>query len=115
MTEKKTSVRGKKSNSKSSSTQSRTVKSKQAAVTKTTARKQAPVETKSNPIKVTQQATTNAAKASTPMKPQISAEELMIMIAEQAYYRAEKRGFNGGDPVADWLEAEQEIKSLFAA
>jgi len=30
-------------------------------------------------------------------------------IAEAAYFRAEKRGFEGGDPVADWVDAEQEI------
>lgn len=34
------------------------------------------------------------------------------MIAIAAYYRAERRGFDGGDPVEDWLEAEQEIDSL---
>ncbi|MGA8146797.1 MAG: DUF2934 domain-containing protein [Gallionellaceae bacterium] len=31
------------------------------------------------------------------------------MIAVAAYYRAEHRGFDGGDPVADWLAAEAEI------
>lgn len=31
------------------------------------------------------------------------------MIAEAAYYRAERRGFGAGDPVADWLAAEDEI------
>jgi hypothetical protein len=31
------------------------------------------------------------------------------MIAVAAYYRAEHRGFDGGDPVADWLDAEAEI------
>ncbi len=34
------------------------------------------------------------------------------MIAEAAYYRAERRGFDGGDPVADWLEAEAEIDPI---
>lgn len=34
------------------------------------------------------------------------------MIAEAAYYRAECRGFQGGDPVADWLEAEVEIEAM---
>lgn len=34
------------------------------------------------------------------------------MIAEAAYYLAERRGFDGGDPVADWLEAEAEIDAL---
>jgi len=31
------------------------------------------------------------------------------MIAEAAYYLAEKRGFVGGDMAADWLQAEAEI------
>jgi Protein of unknown function (DUF2934) len=31
------------------------------------------------------------------------------MIAEAAYFRAERRRFQGGDPVDDWLSAEAEI------
>jgi hypothetical protein len=31
------------------------------------------------------------------------------MIAEAAYFRAERRGFNGGDPALDWYEAESEV------
>ena len=31
------------------------------------------------------------------------------MIAEAAYFRAERRGFQGGCPIQDWLEAEREI------
>lgn len=31
------------------------------------------------------------------------------MIAEAAYYRAEKRGFAVGDPQAGWVEAEAEL------
>jgi len=31
------------------------------------------------------------------------------MIAEAAYYRAEKRGFSGGEEFHDWLEAEAEV------
>ncbi len=40
----------------------------------------------------------------------ITAEERHQLIAEAAYIRAEKRGFQGGDPVVDWLEAEQEVE-----
>lgn len=36
------------------------------------------------------------------------------MIAEAAYYRAEHRGFQGGDPQQDWLEAEAEINRLLS-
>ena len=31
------------------------------------------------------------------------------MIAQAAYYRAERRGFGDSVPLADWLEAETEI------
>lgn len=40
----------------------------------------------------------------------ISSEERHRLIAEAAYYRAERRGFANGDPVADWLAAEAEIE-----
>jgi hypothetical protein len=38
-----------------------------------------------------------------------SAEQRQHMIAETAYYYAEQRGFQGGDPSQDWLQAEAEI------
>jgi hypothetical protein len=41
--------------------------------------------------------------------PTISDEQRRQMIAEAAYFRAERRGFNGGDPLLDWVEAEAEI------
>lgn len=34
------------------------------------------------------------------------------MIAEAAYYRAAARGFQGGDPLDDWLAAEAEITDM---
>ena len=39
----------------------------------------------------------------------ISAADRQKMIAEAAYYRAEKRGFQAGDPIEDWLAAENEV------
>jgi cell division septum initiation protein DivIVA len=45
----------------------------------------------------------------------VTAEERQRMIAEAAYFRAERRGFVGGDPVQDWLEAEAEIDRMLAA
>jgi hypothetical protein len=38
-----------------------------------------------------------------------TAEERYRMIAEAAYFRAEKRGFLGGNVAEDWLQAEAEI------
>ncbi len=37
------------------------------------------------------------------------AAERERMIAEAAYFRAERRGFSGGDSVTDWLAAEKEV------
>lgn len=37
------------------------------------------------------------------------------MIAEAAYFRAEKRGFAGGNPVEDWFSAEVEIEESLKA
>ena len=39
----------------------------------------------------------------------ISQEQREHMIAEAAYYIAEHRQFQGGDPIRDWLQAEDEI------
>jgi hypothetical protein len=36
-------------------------------------------------------------------------DERRQRIAEAAYFRAERRGFAGGDPVADWIDAEHEV------
>ncbi|MBK6632083.1 MAG: DUF2934 domain-containing protein [Betaproteobacteria bacterium] len=43
-----------------------------------------------------------------PVKP----EERMRLIAEAAYYKAEKRYFTGGGELDDWIEAEAEIDTL---
>lgn len=37
------------------------------------------------------------------------------MIAEAAYYLAEKRGFGFGREVEDWLLAEKQIDAQFSA
>ena len=39
-------------------------------------------------------------------------EDRSRMISDAAYYRALGRGFDGGDPVEDWLLAEKEIDSI---
>jgi ABC-type transporter Mla subunit MlaD len=41
-----------------------------------------------------------------------SPQQRQTMIAEAAYFRAEHRGFQGGDAVQDWLEAEVEIDRM---
>jgi flagellar biosynthesis/type III secretory pathway chaperone len=39
----------------------------------------------------------------------VTEDQRQQMIAEAAYFLAERRGFNGGDSVADWIEAEAEV------
>lgn len=57
---------------------------------------------------------TRAVKARTPaetttvMRP--TPEELQRWIAEAAYYRAERRGFQPGGEIDDWLAAEAETR-----
>lgn len=48
-------------------------------------------------------------KGGVPAAPDVDPELRHRMIAEAAYFMAERRGFSGGDPVQDWLEAEAEI------
>lgn len=45
----------------------------------------------------------------------ITPEVRLGMIAEAAYYRAERRGFQGGSPELDWLEAEAEVDQILSA
>jgi Protein of unknown function (DUF2934) len=46
--------------------------------------------------------------------PVLSAEQRRSLIAERAYLRAEGRGFEGGDPIIDWLESEREVDALLS-
>ena len=39
--------------------------------------------------------------------------EFQEMVAANAYFRAEKRGFEPGHEMDDWLEAKREIKSIY--
>ena len=39
-------------------------------------------------------------------------QERQAMIAKLAYGYAEGRGFQGGDPAADWIQAEREVESI---
>ncbi len=42
----------------------------------------------------------------------VSWEERRQMIATAAYFRAERRGFQGGDPAEDWFAAEVEVDRM---
>jgi len=49
------------------------------------------------------------------MGSQVTAEQRRRMIAEAAYFRAQRRGFQDGDPIDDWLAAEAEVEHALAA
>ena len=57
--------------------------------------------------------TTDTLKA--PKSCPVTPEERWRMIAEAAYYRAENRGFVGGDMADDWMQAAAEIDNMLQA
>ncbi|HEX7112621.1 MAG TPA: DUF2934 domain-containing protein [Mizugakiibacter sp.] len=42
----------------------------------------------------------------------MDAETRRAMVAQAAYFRAERRGFAPGHELDDWLEAEREVASM---
>ena len=42
----------------------------------------------------------------------ITPDERLLMIAEAAYYRAERRGFDSQGQWQDWFEAEQQVEKI---
>ncbi len=59
----------------------------------------------------TRRKTATTAKSAKPRQA-ITPEERQRLIAQAAYLRAESRGFTGGSPEQDWLEAEIEIDAM---
>jgi hypothetical protein len=45
---------------------------------------------------------------------QLTPEERHRVVAEAAYFIAERRGFAGGSPIDDWLQAEADIDRMLA-
>jgi hypothetical protein len=43
------------------------------------------------------------------LRAEVSPEQLRALIAEEAYYRAQRRGFAPGYELKDWLEAEARV------
>ncbi|MBI3775245.1 MAG: DUF2934 domain-containing protein [Gammaproteobacteria bacterium] len=65
----------------------------------------------------TPKATRAASKTSKalPAAPITTSEERHRLIAETAYYLAERRGFQGSNPDQDWFEAASQVDKLFMA
>lgn len=45
-----------------------------------------------------------------PARPAVHPAELHAMIAEAAYFCAERRGFDPGHEIDDWLQAERDVE-----
>jgi len=76
------------------------------------AKKSAPTSTKSaaKPVESSSVAPAKAAAAKPAVaKPALSPAERMKMIAEAAYYLAQKRGFSSGNELSDWTAAEKQV------
>lgn len=71
-----------------------------------------PAKAGTKTAKVTAKTTRRRAKQPKPVE--LSPELRQEMIREAAYYRAEKRGFQDGDPLSDWLSSEQEVDSALS-
>lgn len=68
---------------------------------------------KSEPVGSTREASGRRERSAQQQKLVPDGMDKYEMIATAAYYRAESRGFNGGNPVDDWLMAEAEINQLY--
>jgi hypothetical protein len=96
-----------------SGSEKKTVRKKATAKRKTVAKKA--VSRKSVSKKTVAKksvAKADAKKTATTRKTQrkkLSIDKRRRLIAEAAYLKAERREFDGGDPIEDWLEAETEI------
>ena len=88
-----------------------TQKSKSAVATKKVTAKPARNIAKSMSATAANKTDVRAVMSAGKSRPAAAAagEDRQEMIAIAAYYRAVQRGFNGGDAMQDWLEAEAEI------
>ncbi|GAB1392476.1 hypothetical protein MASR1M60_06390 [Rhodocyclaceae bacterium] len=55
-----------------------------------------------------------AAAKQAPAKPKITPEQYRLYVEVAAYHIAERRGFQGGDALEDWAQAEAEIDRLLS-
>jgi hypothetical protein len=77
-----------------------------------TAMKKASLKKGAAPQPATTRPTTPTAKPATAGA--ISPERRNGMVAEAAYYIAERRGFAEGSPIEDWLMAEAQIDAMLS-
>lgn len=73
------------------------------------AKKPAPAPAKAVPAKAAPAKSAAKVAPAVVPKPKISPEERWKLVAEAAYYLAEKRHFAAGHSEADWLAAERQV------
>ena len=56
-----------------------------------------------------------AARTTVARNDAVDADRRRALIAQAAYFRAERRGFRAGGEEQDWLEAESEVDALLAS
>jgi len=81
------------------------------------ARKNAPTRSRNKKPPTSQEpsVTTLRSHKQSPMRPYtaITIEERARKISQEAYYRAEQRGFHPDGQIQDWLEAEAKIDAQY--
>lgn len=92
----------------SASSKKKTIRKKTTGAQKTTAK----VNRKKTTAKkaATKKKTVRKSAAKKGGRKVLTPEERYRLVAEAAFLKAESRGFVGGDPVEDWLAAEQEVE-----
>ena len=89
----------------------------EAKPARTTKKSEAPVPEAEKPsaLKKPAAARKPVEQSDSPMLIFVTAEERHGMVCNAAYYLAERRGFAGGDPFQDWVEAEKEVDRLLGS
>ena len=91
------------------------IKSPAAQKASKTTRKAPPMlaEAAAAPAPKVKRAASKTTKVRRPVATVITSEDRHRLIAEAAYYLAEKRRFQGGSPEQDWREAAAEVDMMF--
>ncbi len=102
---------------KKKATSKKKVTAKKAVATKKkTATKKAPVKkkatTKKAPVK--KKTATKKGVAAKTTTPSVSNKDRYEMISTMAYYRSEKRGFEPGHAIEDWLACERLVDEMIS-
>ena len=109
MTTKSASKTTAKPRKKAKATTKKTASKKTATASKASAKPKTAAKVKSAPKKAPRTAKPKMKKGNGNGK---GTEVRASLIEQTAYFIAEKRGFQGGDPVQDWLAAERQVDEM---